>query len=107
MLVEEQSLARIILLLNRELKVIPTWDLLKYMSPSQVVRVCTDIFQIVSRVEDLTEYKCHRVEYLGNLVFDDLVWHQSIVSLECLQTFRGGLCADPDDSIFWNLLMRQ
>ena len=54
----------------------------------------------------MTEYQRYRVEYLGNLVFDDLVWHQSIVSLERLQTFRGGLRADPDDAVFWNLLMR-
>ena len=54
----------------------------------------------------MTEYQRCRVEYLGNLVFDDLVWHQSIVSLERLQTFRGGLRADPDDAVFWNLLMR-
>ena len=60
----------------------------------------------MSRVDDLTEYQRYRVEYLGNLVFDDLVWHQSIVSLERLQTFRGGLCADPDDAVFWQLLMR-
>ena len=60
----------------------------------------------MSRVDDLTEYQRYRVEYLGNLVFDDLVWHQSIVSLERLQTFCGGLRADPDDSVFWNLLMR-
>ena len=71
-----------------------------------VVGVCTDVFQIVSRVDDLTEYQRYRVEYLGNLVFDDLVWHQSIVSLERLQTFRGGLRADPDDAVFWQLLMR-
>ena len=54
----------------------------------------------------MTEYQRYRVEYLGNLVFDDLVWHQSIVSLERLQTFRGGLRADPDDAVFWSLLMR-
>ena len=60
----------------------------------------------MSRVDDLTEYQRYRVEYLGNLVFDDLVWHQSIVSLERLQTFRGGLRADPDDAVFWQLLMR-
>ena len=54
----------------------------------------------------MTEYRCYHVEYLGNLVFDDLVWHQSIVLLERLQTFRGGLRVDPDDSVFWNLLMR-
>ena len=34
------------------------------------------------------------------------MWHQSIVSLERLQTFRGGLRADPDDAVFWNLLMQ-
>ena len=54
----------------------------------------------------MTEYQRYRVEYLGNLVFDDLVWHQSIVSLERLQTFRGGLRADLDDAVFWSLLMR-
>ena len=54
----------------------------------------------------MTEYQRYRAEYLGNLFFDDLVWHQSIVSLERLQTFRGGLRADPDDAVFWNLLMR-
>ena len=72
----------------------------------QVVGVGTDVYQIVSRVEDLTEYQCYCVEYLGNLVFDDLVWHQCIVSLERLQTFCGGLRADPNNSVFWNLLMR-
>ena len=71
-----------------------------------VVGVCSDVFQIVSRVDDLIEYQRYRVEYLGNLVFNDLVWHQSIVSLEHLQTFRGGLRANPDNSVFWNLLMR-
>ena len=71
----------------------------------QVVGIGSDTFQIVSHVKDLTEYQRYRIEYLGNLVFDDLVWHQSIVSLECLQTFRG-LRADPDDSVFWNLLMQ-
>ena len=82
-----------------------------YMGPAevrvvfQVVRVCSDVFQIVSRINDSTEYQRYHVEYLGNLVFDDLVWHQSIVSLECLQTFHGGLHADLDDSVFWNLLM--
>ena len=60
----------------------------------------------MSRVDDLTEYQRYRVEYLGNLFFDDLVWHQLIVSLERLQTCCGGLRADPDDSVFWNLLMR-
>ena len=54
----------------------------------------------------MTEYQQYHVEFLGNLVFDDLVWHQSIVSLERLQTFRGGLRADPDDAVFWSLLMR-
>ena len=82
-----------------------------YMGPAevcvvyQVVRVGSDVFQIVSRVDDMTEYQHYRVEYLGNLVFDDLVWHQSIVSLERLQTFRRGLRADPDDAVFWQLLM--
>ena len=82
-----------------------------YMGPAevrvvfQVVGVGSDVFQIVSRVDYMTEYQRYRVEYLGNLVFDDLVWHQSIVSLERLQTFRGGLRADPDDAVFWNLLM--
>ena len=83
-----------------------------YMGPAevrlvfQVVGVGSDVFQIVSRVDNMTEYQRYCVEYLGNLVFDDLVWHQSIVSLERLQTFRGGLRADPDDAVFWNLLMR-
>ena len=83
-----------------------------YMGPAEVlwssrfIGACTDVFQIVSRVDDLTEYQRYRVEYLGNLVFDDLVWHQSIVSLERLQTFRGGLRTDPDDAVFWSLLMR-
>ena len=75
------------------------------MSPFRVIGACADVFQIVSWVDDMTEYQRYRVEYLGNLVFDDLVWHQLIVSLEHLQTFRGGLHADPDDSVFWNLLM--
>ena len=91
---------------NEELKGIPTWGLPKYVWSSGFVGACTDVFQIVSRVDDLTEYQRYRVEYLGNLVFDDLVWHQSIVSLERLQTFHGGLRADPDDAVFWNLLMR-
>ena len=91
---------------SEELKGILTWDQQKYVSSSRVIGTCTDVFQIVSRVDDLTEYQRYRVEYLGNLFFDDLVWHQSIVSLECLQTFRGGLRADPDDAVFWNLLMR-
>ena len=89
-----------------ELKGIPTWDQPKYVWSSRFIGACTDVFQIVSRVDDLTEYQRYRVEYLGNLGFDDLVWHQSIVSLERLQTFRGGLRADPDDAVFWNLLMR-
>ena len=73
---------------------------------SGFVGACTNVFQIVSRVDDMTEYQRYRVEFLGNLVFDDLVWHQSIVSLECLQNFRGGLRADPDDAVFWSLLVR-
>ena len=72
----------------------------------QFVEARVDSFQIVSRVDNLTEYQRYRVEYLGNLVFDDLVWHQSIVSLERLQTFCGGLQTDPDTSVFWILLMR-
>ena len=39
----------------------------------------------MSRVDDLTEYQRYRVEYLGNLVFDDLVWHQSIVSVRVVR----------------------
>ena len=103
---EEPSLVCAFLLRNEELKGIPTWDLLKYVLSSRFVGACTDIFQIVSRVNKLTEYRRYRIEYLGNLVFDDLVWHQSIVSLEHLQMFRGGLHADPDDAVFWNLLMQ-
>ena len=71
-----------------------------------MVGIGSDAFQIISCVEDLTEYQHYRIEYLGNLVLDDLVWHQSIVSLERLQTFRGGLRVDLNDSLFWNLLMR-
>ena len=102
----ELSLVHASQLRNVELKAIPTWDLPKYVWSSRFVGACTDVFQIVSCVDDMTEYQCYRVEYLGNLLFDDLVWHQSIVSLERLQTFRGGLRADPDDAVFWNLLMR-
>ena len=96
----ELSLVHASQLRNVELKAIPTWDLTKYVWSSRFVESCTDVFQIVSRVDDMTEYQRYCVEYLGNLVFDDLVWHQSIVSLEHLQTFRGGLRADPDDAVF-------
>ena len=106
MLVEEPSLDRAFLLLNEESKGILTWDLPKYMSSSRFVGACTDIFQIVSRIDDLTEYQRYHVEYLGNLVFDVWMWYQLIISLEHLQTFRGGLRANPDDAVFWNLLMQ-
>ena len=102
----ELSLVHAFQFLSEEWKGYPTWVLPKYECSSRFIGVCTDVFQIVSRVDDLTEYQRYRVEYLGNLVFDDLVWHQSIVSLERLQTFRGGLRADPDDAVFWQLLMR-
>ena len=105
MFVAELYPDRVSQLRNEESKGILIWDQQKYVSSSRVIGTCTDVFQIVSRVDDMTEYQRYRVEYLGNLVFDDLVWHQSIVSLECLQTFRGGLHADPDDAVFWNLLM--
>ena len=105
-LVVEPSLVHASLFRSEEWKDCPTWDPPKYVWSSRFVGAYTDVFQIVSRVEDLTEYQRYRVEYLGNLVFDDLVWHQSIVSLERLQTFRGGLRADPDDAVFWQLLMR-
>ena len=104
--VGELSLDHTSQLRNEELKGILTWDQQKYVWSSRVIGTCTDVFRIVSRVDDLTEYQRYRVEYLGNLFFDDLVWHQSIVSLKRLQTFRGGLRADPDDAVFWNLLMR-
>ena len=106
MFVAELSLDLVFLLWSEESRGIPTLDLPKYVCTSRFVGACTDAFQIVSRVDDMTEYQRYRVEYLGNLVFDDLVWHQSIVSLERLQTFRGGLRADLDDTIFWSLLMR-
>ena len=102
----ELSLVRVSQFLSEEWKGFPTWGLPKYVWSSGFIGAGTDVFQIVSRVDDMTEYQRYRVEYLGNLVFDDLVWHQSIVSLERLQTFRGGLRADPDDAVFWQLLMR-
>ena len=39
----------------------------------QVVEARVDTFQIVSCVDDLTEYQRYCVEYLGNLVFNNLV----------------------------------
>ena len=80
-LVAEPSLVHDSLFWSEELKDIPTWNLPKYVWSSRFIGACAD-------------------------VFDDLVWHQSIVSLEHLQTFRGGLRADPDDAVFWSLLMR-
>ena len=98
--VVELSLDLVFLFRSEELKGFPIWDQPKYVRSSRFVGACTDVFQIMSRVDDLTEYQRYHVEYLGNLVFDNLVWHQSIVSLGRLQTFRGGLRVDPDDAVF-------
>ena len=62
----EPSRVRVFLFRSEEWKDYPTWDQPKYVSPSRVIGTCADVFQIVSRVDDLTEYQRYRVEYLGN-----------------------------------------
>ena len=41
--------------------------------------VVSNISQIVECVEMFPEDQRYRVEWFGNLHFDDLVWHQSLV----------------------------
>ena len=57
-------------------------------------------------VEAFEEDQRYRVEWLGNLHFDDLVWHQSMVSLRRLETHWQAHLSDPDDAIYWRLLLR-
>ena len=60
----------------------------------------------MERVEAFEDDQRYRVEWLGNLRFDDLVWHQSMVSLRRLETHRQAHFSDPDDAIYWRMLMR-
>ena len=60
----------------------------------------------MERVEAFEDDQRYRVEWLGNLRFDDLVWHQSMVSLRRLETHRQAHFSDPDDAIYWRLLLR-
>ena len=60
----------------------------------------------MERVEAFEEDQRYRAEWLGNLRFDDLVWHQSMVSLRRLETHRQAHLSDPDDAIYWRLLLR-
>ena len=60
----------------------------------------------MNRVEAFEEDQRYRAEWLGNLHFDDLIWHQSMVSICRLETHRQAHLSDPDDAIYWRLLLQ-
>ena len=60
----------------------------------------------MNRVEAFEEDQRYRAEWLGNLHFDNLIWHQSMVSIQHLETHRQAHLSDPDDAIYWRLLLR-
>ena len=59
----------------------------------------------MEHVEAFEKDQRHRAEWLGNLHFDDLVWHQSMVSLCRLETHQQAHLSDPDDAVYWRLLL--